>query len=65
MNYLSAIEQITDNNPELGAVLIRTMRIGTFCSYIPEPSRTSSRTQNQPLRRSVSGLVTKADGKNG
>ena len=29
MNYLSAIEQITDNNPELGAVLISTMRIGT------------------------------------
>jgi hypothetical protein len=36
----AAIERIADNNPELGAVLIRTIRTGTFCSFIPEPPTT-------------------------
>jgi hypothetical protein len=33
----AAIERITDNNPALGAMLIGSIRTGTFCSYAPKP----------------------------
>lgn len=32
----AAIERIGENHPELGALLVRTIKTGTFCSYVPD-----------------------------
>ena len=34
----TALETITKNDAELGMMLSRAIRTGTFCSYVPDPN---------------------------
>ena len=35
----AAVEKITENDAELGDLLARTVRTGTYCVYVPDPKR--------------------------
>jgi hypothetical protein len=38
----AAIEKVAQNDAELGRLLARTIKTGTFCSYVPDPKHPMS-----------------------